>query len=142
VFVVSKLPGDGLDLCYSIRDSILAQARSWARALKARPLKGFYSYNLRYKPEPIDSLAEEWVDPYTVVTRGHGDCDDMVIFRLAEIFVANGFDVDNLFAPLPAWPAVAREIGTGRYHVVIRHQDGSIEDPAKIQADKYGGSTY
>ena len=138
MFVVSKLPGDGLDLCFSIRDSILAQARVWAREMLRHPLRDFYSYNIKYKPEPVDSLAEEWVDPYTVVKRGYGDCDDLVIFRLAQILINSGFDLDSMTAILPAWPAVAREIGTGRYHVVIGFPNGTHEDPAKIQLEKYG----
>lgn len=138
MFVVCKLPGTGLDLSFSIRDSVLAQARVWARALKKKPLRPFYSLGLRYRPEPSNNLAEEWVDPYTMVKRGYGDCDDMVIMRLAQIFNESGFDVDDLYARLPAWPTVAREKGTGRYHVFIGFPDGSWEDPAKIQAKKYG----
>jgi hypothetical protein len=139
MFVVCKLPGDGLDLSYSIRDHILAQARSWARMLLVKPLKPFYSYNIRYKPEPLDSLAEEWVDPYTVVQRGYGDCDDLVTFRLAQILNEYSYDLDSLTAPLPAWPAVARQVGTGAYHVFIGFPDRPYEDPAKIQAKKFGG---
>ena len=132
------MPGDGLDLSFSIRDAILAQARIWARELKRKPLKPFYQYPIRYRPEPVDSLAEEWVDPYTVVKRGHGDCDDLVIFRLAQIFNEHGVDLDDLYAKLPAWPSVARELGTGRYHVLIGFPDNHYEDPAKIQLAKYG----
>lgn len=138
MFVVCKLPGEGLDLSFAIRDVILALAKVWAEELKRRPLKPFYSYKIRYKPEPLTSLAEEWVDPCTVVERGHGDCDDLVIFRLAQILIACGYDCKDLTAPLPAWPSVAREVGTGKYHVMIGFPDGSWEDPAKIQLEKYG----
>lgn len=138
MFVVSKLPGEGLDLSVSIRDVILTYARIWARELKRRPLKPFYEYNIRYKPEPTNAKAEEWVDPYTVVKRGFGDCDDLVIFRLAQILIDSGYDLDDLYAILPAWPKVAEEIGTGRYHVFIGFPDGSSEDPAKVQAKKFG----
>jgi hypothetical protein len=73
-----------------------------------------------------------------VLKRGHGDCDDLVIFRLAQILNEHHYNLDSLSAPLPAWPAVAREIGTGRYHVYIGFPGAKYEDPAKIQLQKYG----
>lgn len=137
MFVVSKLAGLGIDLSYDIRDAILAQAKTWARELRRKPLKDFYSYNIRFQPESLHSLAEEWVDPYTVVKRGYGDCDDMVIFRLAQILANSNYDLNSLSDPLPAWPAVAWKENTGKYHVFIGTPNG-YEDPSKIQADKFG----
>lgn len=138
MFVVSKLPGEGLDLSYSIRDTILTQAKIWGREMVRRPLKPFYEYNIRYRPEPLSAEAEEWVDPYTVVKRGYGDCDDLVIFRLGQILIEYNYDFDDMYAILPAWPKVADDIDSGNYHVFIGFPDGNYEDPAKIQAKKFG----
>lgn len=138
MYVVCRLPGSGLDLSYSIRDHILPQAESWAGELRRTPLPPFHDCKIRYRPEPADSLAEEWVDPYTVLERGYGDCDDLVIWRLAEILNENGYRPDQGRDALPAWPLVARIVGTGKYHVAIRHKNGKVEDPAKEMLDKYG----
>lgn len=113
-------------------------AKSWAVELQKKPLASFASSGIRYRPEPEDALCEEWVDPYIVKERGHGDCDDMVIWRLAEILNANKYNPRDLGAPLPAWPMVARIKGTGSYHVYIRHRNGAQEDPAKDMLKKYG----
>lgn len=130
MYVVLRLPGNDSDLSHSIQAMIQTVAKSWAIALAKNPLPPFYECNIRYRPEPLKNAAEEWVDPYTVFTRKYGDCDDLVIWRLAEIFNKSGVG--------SAWPAVAREIGTGKYHVFIRHRNGSFEDPAKAMLEKFG----
>lgn len=130
MFVVLRLPGKDTDLSRSIQSMIYSLAKSWAVALANNPLPPFYECNIRYKPEPEASLAEEWTDPYTTFTRKYGDCDDMVIWRLAEIINDSGVG--------SAWPSVAREIGTGKYHVLIAKNNGTYEDPARIMRDKLG----
>ena len=136
MFVVLRLPGEGQELQEAIQVEILAQAESWAMALKKEPLPPIYSCRVRFVPEPAGAKAEEWADPYTTCRRGFGDCDDLVIWRLAEIFrdhnVGRIMDRDRL----PAWPMIQWLRGTGRYHVLIRHRDGSEEDPAKIFLDR------
>lgn len=138
MFVVSKLPGEGLALSRSMQNMVLVLADAWADALKRNPLPPFYQCGIRYRPEPVRSLAEEWVDPYVVKQRGHGDCDDMVIWRLAELINEHGWKFEDGVQSLPAWPCVAWLQGTGRYHVLLRHRDGTLEDPAKAMLKKYG----
>ena len=144
MFVVCRLPGSGLDLSRSIRDMVLVLAEFWSEELVRHPLKPFYSYGIRYRPEPKESLAEEWVDPYVVCERGFGDCDDMVIWRLAEIFNESGYKAGGNVQRigLSAWPCVYWQEDTGNYHVLIRHLDGRREDPAKLMHKKYGGPTH
>lgn len=127
MFVVTCLPGHGVDLSRSIRDMILCLAECWADELRRSPLPALYSSGVFYRAEDKRNQAEEWVDPYTVLKRGFGDCDDLVIWRLAEILNAANYDGNR--ENLPAWPAVARK-GT-EYHVMIRHKaDNSLEDPS------------
>lgn len=138
MYVVTKLPGEGHKLQRAIQLSILVQAEIWAPELLERPLPGIYELPLRFRPEPKTSIAEEWVDPYTVVRRGFGDCDDLVIFRLAQIFGEQGLPEDGIRSQLPAWPCVYWLRGSGDYHVLIRHASGQDEDPAKFFLEKYG----
>lgn len=122
-----------------MQDQILILALLWARALKANPLPPLYSCRVRYQPERTDSLAEEWCDPYTVKERGFGDCDDLTIWRLAEILNEANWKLTDGIGELPAWPCIAWQRGTGNYHVLIRHRAGDrMEDPAKILLKKFG----
>lgn len=132
MFVVLKLPGDGLDLSRSIQDVILTLALVWSEELKRRPLPSIYKGSIVYRPEPEDNEAEEWTDPYTLRERGYGDCDDLVIARLAELYVKAGQNADTPRSKLIAWPSVARKKGTNLYHVMIRHKSGELEDPSQI----------
>lgn len=117
---------------------ILGLAEAWSLELRREPLPSFTSCGIRYQPEPADSEAEEWVDPYTCKERGYGDCDDLVIWRLAEIFVNAGYDPRNGRKNIPAWPAIYAHDDGLRYHVAIMHKSGKIEDPAKEAVEKYG----
>lgn len=134
MLVQGKLPGSGPHLMYGIQDVLLGYAKAYARELLLRPLKNFYSYKIRYQPEPANQRFEDWADPWTVIERGWGDCDDMVLWRLAEILVASKWQEGD---PLPAWPLVAQKIGTENYHVLLRHRSGKTEDPAAIMEDFY-----
>lgn len=124
----------------------LVQAEAWAQMLKRKPLPLIYSLRLRFIPEPAESPAEEWCDPYTVVQRGFGDCDDLVIFRLAQIYAQTGYTFDpSQCDRMPAWPCVEWLKGTGRYHLSIRcaaptpfTDENLVEDPAKFFLLKYG----
>lgn len=139
MFVVTKLPGEGVDLSVSLSFIILGLAEAWSLELRRNPLPSFYSFKPRYEPEPGDSLAEEWCDPYTVYERGFGDCDDLVIWRLAEIFVENNYDPRNGRKNVPAWPAIYAHDDGVRYHVAIHHRNGKKEDPALLASQGYKG---
>lgn len=119
---VAALPNTGLQLLRNIRRQLACSAEMWADELKARPLPPLYSTSVVYRPEPETNKCEEFADPYTVYERGWGDCDDLVIWRLAEIISKGG----------EAYPLAMRKIGTGKYHVGIRHADGKIEDPSLL----------
>lgn len=146
MYVVVKLPGEGETLQRSIQMAIMVQAEAWAQVVKRKPIPLIYSLPLRFIPEPADSIAEEWCDPYTVLERGFGDCDDLVIYRLSQIYAEMGFNFDpDQCDKMPAWPCVEWLKGTGRYHVSIRcaaptpfTDEFRVEDPAKFFLQKYG----
>lgn len=143
MYVVTKLPGLGTDLSVSLSFIILGLAEAWSLELARNPLPPFYGCKIKYVPEPADSEAEEWVDPYTCHERGYGDCDDMVIWRLAEIFVNANFDPRRGRDDIPAWPAIYAHDDGQRYHVAIKHKNPSkykdgIEDPSKYAVENFG----
>lgn len=136
MYVVTKLPGRGVDLSRSISQLVLVLAEVWAQELARRPLPSLYSSGVVYRAESPHNLAEEWTDPYTTHERKYGDCDDLVIWRLAEILNEAGYKGDR--KNLPAWPAVARRVDSPEYHVMIRYRNGELEDPAKKLLPKGG----
>ena len=109
----------------------MALAPAWGEELKRRPLPPLYRSGVIFKPEPRSNPCEEFADPYIVFKRKWGDCDDLVLWRLAELHAAG----------MEAFPQVMRALdGSGRYHIAVRHADGREEDPAKILYK--GGPTF
>jgi hypothetical protein len=123
VIVVTRIPGRGRALSESIQSTLDVLASLWARELRSRPLPPLYQSGVRYKPEPwAGSGKEEWADPYTVFRRKWGDCDDLVLWRAAELRAAGH----------AATIQVMRLLDEPRYHVRVRKPDGSEEDPSVI----------
>lgn len=83
-----------------------------------------YSAGVRYQEEPPG--MERWAGIGEVLELGHGDCEDLACWRVAELQERAGE---------PATPYVERRWipGTGwLYHVVVRRADGQIEDPSRM----------
>jgi hypothetical protein len=79
--------------------------------------------SVRYEPD--DPGREEWKDIAETLSRGAGDCKDLVAWRLAELRIGGEH------------AAVARvefhEAGDGRvlHHMTVRRASGLIEDPSR-----------
>jgi len=104
----------------------------WARWMQRNPgrLPPLRESGIRWEPEKFPGW-EEWAPPPLVYARGFGDCDDIVLWRLAELLAAGE----------KAHPQVLRDWQDGvRYHVAIRRADGSEEDPSTwfLQEDPHG----
>jgi hypothetical protein len=105
----------------------LDAATAWnIRALQTRPLPGIYDAGVRYAREPMCrssrgqvGVCEEWLTAHEVIARGQGDCDDLGAWRAAELRLAGDADAH----------AIARPSAAG-WHIVVRHGDGTIEDPS------------
>jgi hypothetical protein len=126
LLIVTSLPGHGTDLAIAIREVLYALARAYAVAMATNPLPPLYSAGVQYREEPTSGTGvERWDHPWEVHARGWGDCDDLVLWRLAELHAAG----ETTAAPLVAW------IGS-RMHVLIRRASGNTEDPSRILLDR------
>lgn len=92
-----------------------------AEVMRERPLPLLYSTNIRYEREPwAGEGLEEFADPYTVIKRGWGDCDDLVIYRGAELLARN----------LRCHARILHDTTTDKYHTQLtRDFDHMVEDP-------------
>jgi hypothetical protein len=97
-------------------------ARIWGRSLRRRPLPPLYNSGVRYQREPNAGLFEEWKSPAQCFEAGWGDCDDLTLWRAAELIAAGeAATVSVKGQPLPTgW----------KMHVRVRRASGVIEDPS------------
>jgi hypothetical protein len=94
-------------------------------------LPPLYSSGVRYRPEPTRGSGVEYFDdPWTVLERGHGDCDDLVVYRAGELIAAG--------EPAGVVCQGAAQFTLPRFHVAVRRADGSLEDPSKVLIARYG----
>lgn len=63
--------------------------------------------------------AENWKDIPTLMLDAHGDCEDLACWRVAELRNAG----------IAASPHI-RWRTEGKYHALVKHPDGRIEDPS------------
>lgn len=89
----------------------------------AAKIPALYTSKVRYKNEPAG--REIWQSAYETVKLGEGDCEDLVAYRLAELWR------DGIRAR-----AKVLTISPLLRHVVVLHKDGSIEDPSKNRGMK------
>jgi hypothetical protein len=121
--------------------------RSIRRAQKgiASPIPPLYESGVYYQEDPPGE--ENWKDVPAVLKDGHGDCDRLVAWRVAELQVA-GIDAE----PIIKWQQVPKDVmislghpshmvpenGISMVHVCVgwpgwRSGDPSlVEDPSKI----------
>lgn len=136
MILLTEIPGVDGELSKSIQLVLQALAEAWALELRRRaergaPLPPLYRSGVVYRPEPETQRCEDWAPPPVVLERGWGDCDDLVMWRLAELLAAGE----------RAHVQVARRLdetdprrvrGTGAYHVLVRRESGAVEDPSKL----------
>lgn len=78
-----------------------------------------YASGVRYQPEP--RRRERWLRIPEVMSRGHGDCEDLAAWRAAELR-HKGEEAR----------VVMRSGGApGKWHAVVERADGGIEDPSR-----------
>ncbi len=125
MIVVARVPVVGRPLVAALRQLVYCHAQICAALMHSGQLPALpplYKSGVVYRPEPNKGTGvEDFADPWTCFHRQWGDCDDLVIWRLAEL-IASGEQ-----CPAPQ----VRRAGT-RMHVLIRRADGSLEDPSKI----------
>jgi len=79
-----------------------------------------YTSKIRYRLEPYG--RERWQTALETARLGEGDCEDLVAYRLAELWRDGVKAVPHVYTVRP-----------GLRHVVIRHRDGSLEDPSRAR---------
>lgn len=84
-----------------------------------------YTSGVLYK---IELDTEIWQDIPTTLARKFGDCEDLAMWRCAEL-QAQGIGA----MPYITWRDIGGSDGKGRtiYHALVRHPDGAIEDPSR-----------
>lgn len=78
-------------------------------------------HGVRWRPEPPQGF-EAFDLGATVYRRGYGDCDDLAPLAAAS---------DRVTGRDPEARAIVRQTGPGRFHALVEHADGSIEDPSR-----------
>ena len=105
-----------------------------------RPYPRLYDSGVVYKEEKPG--REDWPDIPKVLSQGWGDCEDLAAYRAAELRVYDGIDAE----PVIKWKWIPveemRAAGWARHklprdgiwlvHCLVRHQDGTIEDPSLL----------
>lgn len=91
--------------------------------MRLRTIPPLYRSGVVYQREA--GGEDEWLDVLRVLTLGHGDCEDLVGYRLAELR-ASGEDVT-------ARPEILHYLvdGVTYYHVLVARSDGTVEDPSR-----------
>jgi hypothetical protein len=130
MYVVARLPARGRELAACMRRVLSALAESYAalvQAGQAQRLPPLRTTAIRFCPEPqAGTGVEDWADPWTVLSRGHGDCDDLVIYRLTELLLTGERATVSVI-----WQ------GSG-FHVRVRRANGTLEDPSLFVIAKNG----
>ena len=91
--------------------------------LKGKKLPPLYKSGVRYIRE---EGTEDWKDPVTVFQDGFGDCEDLAIWRVAEL--RNNHKAAKPFIRYRIDPATGMYI----YHVMVIRSGGTLEDPSRI----------
>lgn len=87
-----------------------------------------YTSGVRYVNEPLGSI-DELVDIPAIIKRGWGDCFHLASWRVAEL---RQMGEDKATIKL-TFKRVSRNGRKGRlFHVLVRRQDGSLEDPSRL----------
>jgi len=91
---------------------------------------GIYTPNLitkrplvRYHRE--EEGREDWQDIPTTITLGEGDCEDLACWRAAELTIREKIPARPIFT------VKKRANGGMLYHILVKHPDGTLEDPSR-----------
>lgn len=105
---------------YPILNATVRVNRAYIRGHRVPCL---YDSGVRYEEEPKNTI-EEFATIPVVLSRGWGDCDDLAPWRVAEL------QEEGERAHIRVqW----KKTRNGRlFHIVVRREDGSIEDPSAI----------
>lgn len=115
-------------MAHFIKANIEGNAEGFARCMRPWGLPPLYQSGVRFVKDPNHGSGKEWFcSPLATYARKGGDCDQLCIYRIAELR-AQGI------------PATCRAIWIGTsFHVQVRRTDGKrqwVEDPSVILGAK------
>jgi len=107
-----------------ILESMVNIARGELRnaRLRGKKLPPLYRAGVRYERE---NGTENWKDPITVFEDGFGDCEDLAIWRTAEL--RNNHKAAKPYIRYRIDPVTGMYI----YHVMVMRAGGKLEDPSR-----------
>ena len=83
------------------------------------PFPSLYQSGVRYRTEQSSEGIEQFCFPWDTFSRGYGDCEDLCIWRLAEL-LSSGEKA-----------SISVEWQGNFLHIQIRRENGSLEDPSE-----------
>lgn len=109
----------------SVQELMQVLVRIWTRyhSKPGRALPSLYSSGIIYQPESNVGQYEQWKRPMQTYEDGHGDCDDLTLYRTVELR-CRGIDAH------PQTLAQRLASGTKMHERVV--VGGSVEDPSII----------
>lgn len=119
--IVCEIP-EGDDGVRAIKVLLEVLGEAWALSFRKTPLPPLYESVVRYEREPNAGEYEDFKCPRRTYEDGFGDCDDLVIYRIAELRAKGE----------RATVQVMRRMGTGRMHVRVKRANGKLEDPTLL----------
>lgn len=109
----------------SVKELLDTLIRIWGRRMRRFPLPRLYGGSgIVFRPDPRAGIEERWHSPVKTFELGCGDCDQLVLYRGAEL-VAAGEDATSQCL------ALRGPIGT-KMHVRVRRANGAVEDPSIV----------
>lgn len=93
--------------------------------LRLHNVPALYQSGVRYQEEPAGQVESFDTIP-AIIARGWGDCDDLAPWRVAELRLHGEKAKIRI-----QWKWNAR-MRTKMFHIVVRREDGTIEDPSAI----------
>jgi len=111
-------------LAVAIKPILEALVKVNQQYLRTHDVPPLYESGVRYEEEP-KGTTEEFAAIPVIITRGWGDCDDLAPWRVAELR-----ELGERAKLRVQWKR--QRNGQKLYHIVVRRQDGSIEDPSAM----------
>lgn len=111
-------------LAYWVCHALDGFARGYLPFAAINPLPPLYGTRIQYRNDPLYGSGREiFSHPWRVLQRGHGDCNDLVLYRLIELMLAG----EN---PSPEADHTRSVWRGDDVHVLVRRANGALEDPS------------
>jgi hypothetical protein len=102
-----------------VAKTLVGMAEGYAPAFGLLGLPGLYQSGIRFRlPREHGTGLERFKLPHQLLKEGYGDCDQLVLYRLSELYSKGE-------------RASCRAVWEGpNVHVLVRRASGALEDPS------------